>query len=84
MAGAFVKRIPHRVVVPIGLHQAQTYRAILEAEFVDVNGKAAMGAKLQKLRQAAACPHSTNLDDFQSPSSSRQRSPPTLSSSTTS
>jgi SNF2 family DNA or RNA helicase len=50
----------------MGLHQAQTYRAILETEFVDVNGKPAMGAKLQKLRQAATCPHSSNLDGFQS------------------
>lgn len=53
----------HRQVVrvPMGTHQAQTYAYHLAAEYLDCNGRAAIGAKLQSLRMAACNPASAHL-----------------------
>ncbi|MEY2410581.1 MAG: hypothetical protein QOF48_3251 [Verrucomicrobiota bacterium] len=53
----------HRYVirVPMGSEQARVYRYHLEGEYLDCNGKPAVGAQLQALRVAAAAPHSDLL-----------------------
>jgi hypothetical protein len=47
-------KLRHVVRVPMGLSQAAAYQFHLKARFVDVNGRPAVGAKLQALRIAAA------------------------------
>ncbi len=53
-----VKKHRHVVRVPLGTEQAATYRYHLKAEYLDCNGKPAIGAKLQALRIATANPAS--------------------------
>jgi len=49
------------VRVPMGKAQAAVYKFHLQAEYLDCNGKPALGAKLQALRIAAANPTSALL-----------------------
>ncbi|MDE2103518.1 MAG: DEAD/DEAH box helicase [Patescibacteria group bacterium] len=56
-----VPKIRHVVRVPMGLYQAAAYQFHLKAKYQDVNGRPAIGAKLQALRIAAANPASELL-----------------------
>ena len=56
-----VPKIRHVVRVPMGLSQAAAYQFHLNARYQDVNGRPAIGAKLQALRIAAANPASELL-----------------------
>jgi hypothetical protein len=56
-----VPKIRHVVRVPMGLSQAAAYQFHLKARYQDVNGRPAIGAKLQALRIAAANPASELL-----------------------
>ena len=49
-----VPKLRHVVRVPMGLSQAAAYQFHLKAKYLDVNGRPAVGAKLQALRIAAA------------------------------
>jgi SNF2 family DNA or RNA helicase len=46
------------VRVPMGTEQAKVYKFHLDAKYLDINGRPAMGARLQALRIAAANPAS--------------------------
>lgn len=56
-----VPKIRHVVCVPMGLSQAAAYQFHLNARYQDINGRPAIGAKLQALRIAAANPASELL-----------------------
>jgi hypothetical protein len=56
-----VPKLRHVVRVPMGLGQAAAYQFHLKARYLDVNGRPAVGAKLQALRIAAANPASDLL-----------------------
>ena len=56
-----VPKLRHVVRVPMGLYQAAAYQFHLKAKYRDVNGRPAIGAKLQALRIAAANPASELL-----------------------
>jgi len=56
-----VPKIRHVVRVPMGLGQAAAYQFHLKARYLDINGRPAVGAKLQALRIAAANPASDLL-----------------------
>jgi hypothetical protein len=56
-----VKKHRHVIRVPMGTRQSEVYRYHLEAEYLDCNGRKAIGAQLQALRVAAAAPHSQLL-----------------------
>ena len=56
-----VKKTRHVVRVPMGLYQAAAYQFHLQAKYLDVNGRKAVGAQLQALRIAAANPASELL-----------------------
>jgi len=53
-----IPKLRHVVRVPMGLSQAAAYQFHLKARYVDINGRPAIGAKLQALRIAAANPTS--------------------------
>ncbi len=53
--------------VPMGTMQAQVYKAHLEWNPVDANGRSTIGPKLQALRMAAAAPHSPLLPKMRGP-----------------
>lgn len=53
-----VPKLRHLVRVPMGLAQAAAYQFHLTAHYQDVNGRPAIGAKLQALRIVAANPAS--------------------------
>jgi len=54
-------KLRHVVRVPMGLGQAAAYQYHLKARYLDINGRPAVGAKLQALRIAAANPASELL-----------------------
>ena len=56
-----VPKLRHVVRVPMGLGQAAAYQFHLKARYLDINGRPAVGAKLQALRIAAANPASNLL-----------------------
>ena len=56
-----VPKLRHVVRVPMGLGQAAAYQFHLKARYLDINGRPAVGAKLQALRIAAANPASELL-----------------------
>jgi hypothetical protein len=56
-----VPKLRHVVRVPMGLGQAAAYQFHLKARYLDINGRPAVGAKLQALRIAAANPASDLL-----------------------
>jgi SNF2-related domain/Helicase conserved C-terminal domain len=56
-----VTKTRHVVRVPMGLKQAEVYKFHLDAEYLDTNGRPAIGAQLQALRIAAANPCSELL-----------------------
>lgn len=56
-----VKKIQHRVYVPLGKEQRQVYALHLAHDYLDRRDRPAFGAKLTKLRQVAACPNSATL-----------------------
>lgn len=59
--GEIVAKIRKPIVVPMGYHQADVYEYHLEAEYLDKNGRDAIGARLQALRSVAAAPNSDKL-----------------------
>jgi hypothetical protein len=61
LGDAIVKKLQHRITVPMGTHQQRIYRAHVSHRYVDHEGRPAIGKKLMALRQVAACPDAKNL-----------------------
>jgi hypothetical protein len=56
-----VKKTKRIIRVPMGREQAAVYQYHMQAEYLDHNGRKALGAQLQALRAAAAAPTSDHL-----------------------
>ncbi|HEX3800226.1 MAG TPA: DEAD/DEAH box helicase [Verrucomicrobiae bacterium] len=67
-----VKQVRHVIRVPMGLHQAAAYKFHIDAKYLDINGREAIGARLQALRICAANPASALL---KRPESDKDRTP---------
>ncbi|HTH47942.1 MAG TPA: DEAD/DEAH box helicase [Candidatus Limnocylindria bacterium] len=73
-----VKKHYHRVEVPMGTTQAAVVKYHLEAYYFDAGGNKNVAWQTMALRQASACPHTTNLVPMPGEQTGPYRSPQPL------